>query len=155
MHFIKRRQDPTDNLTSTIQFGIRNMEVKKISLRVLGVWVDLKLIQKEHIKKTLKKTAIIYNLFIKIIASIQSSSVRRSKLLYSTIVRPIIKYRSQIWGFKEKGSELSKEVLKPLKLAQNRCLQYIIEAYKYTPIVALKREAGIPPLKLYIKITAL
>ena len=27
--------------------------------------------------------------------------------------------------------------------------------YKHTPTIALKKEAGIPPLKLYTKITAL
>ena len=64
-------------------------------------------------------------------------------------------YRSQVWCFKEKRLELSKEVLKPLKLAQNRYLRHIMGAYKHTPIVALEREAGIPPLKLYIKTTAL
>ena len=43
MHFIKRRRDPIGDLTSIIQIKTRDIEVEKISLRVLGVWVNLKL----------------------------------------------------------------------------------------------------------------
>ena len=64
-------------------------------------------------------------------------------------------YRSQVWGFKEERSEISKEVLKPLKLAQNRCLRRVMGAYKRTPTVTLEREAEIPPLELYTRTTAL
>ena len=64
-----------------------------------------------------RKVVMAYNLFLRIITFTWGPLARRLKLLYSTIVRPIIIYRSQIWGFSGEGSELFKEILKPLKLA--------------------------------------
>ena len=42
-----------------------------------------------------------------------------------------------------------------MSLLQNNYLQHIIGGYKYTPRIALKREAAILLLNLYIKATAL
>ena len=155
MHFTKWRRDPTGDLASTIQFGTRDVEIEKVSLRVLGVWMDPKLTWKEHVKQAAGKATVAYDSLARITAFTWGPSARRSKLLYSAVVRPTMMYGSQVWDFKGEGSELSKEILKPLKLAQNRCLRWVMGAYKRTHTAALEREAGVLPLELYTRTTAL
>ena len=155
MHFTKRRRDPIGDLTSTVQIGTRDIEAEKISLRVLGVWVDPKLTWKEHVKKAVGKATAAYNSLARITASTWGPSARRSKLLYSAVVRPTMMYGSQVWGFKGEESELSKKILKPLKAAQNRCLRRVMGAYKRTPTAALEKEAEVLPLSLYTRKIAL
>jgi hypothetical protein len=72
--------------------------------------------------------------------------MRRSRLLYSAVVRPTMVYGAQVWSA-EGG--LAKATQAPLQDCQNRCLRRITGGYKRTPIAALERETGIPPLDIY------
>ena len=81
-------------------------------------------------------------------------SVRRSKLLYSAVVRPIMTYGAQIWAVQADGSMITSSKTTQLKIIQNKCLRKIMGVYKRTPIAALKRESEIPPIDLYMETQA-
>ncbi len=87
----------------------------------------------------------------RITASTWGPSVRRSRLLYSAVARPIMTYGSQIWSINENGSPIAPSKTAELEKVQNKCLRRILGAYKRTPVAALERESGVPPLKIYLE----
>ena len=84
-------------------------------------------------------------------ASTWGPSVRRSKLLYSAVVRPIMTYGVQIWAVQADGSMITPSRIKQLGTVQNKCLRKIMGAYKRTPTAALEKESGTPPIDLYME----
>ena len=74
--------------------------------------------------------------------------MRRSRLLYTAVVRPSMTYGAQVWGVRMDGKP---ELAKPIQKVQNQCLRRITGAYKRTPIAALEREAAVPPIGLYLE----
>ena len=78
--------------------------------------------------------------------------MRRSRLIYTAVVRPVMTYGSQVWGVRHDG-EPSKDKL--IQLVQNQCLRRIAGGYKRTPIAALERETAVPPIGLYMEARAL
>jgi len=64
-------------------------------------------------------------------------------------------YGAQVWGTQGAGKVIPAGRLKPLKAIQNKCLRRITGGYKRTPVAALEREAGVPPLDLYTEAMAL
>ncbi|KAF2174328.1 hypothetical protein K469DRAFT_648369, partial [Zopfia rhizophila CBS 207.26] len=77
-------------------------------------------------------------------------AIRRSRLLYTAVVRPTILYSAQIWGTRDNGNLIVKNLVRPLQKTQNQCLRKIIGAYKRTPTAAIKREIAVPLITLYI-----
>ena len=61
-------------------------------------------------------------------------------------------YGAQIWGIQPRGQALPQSQLKALKGVQRKCLIWIVEVYKRTPIIALEKELIISPLDLYLDI---
>jgi hypothetical protein len=81
--------------------------------------------------------------------------MRRSRLIYSGVVRPALLYGSQIWGARNDGEPIAKCTLQPIQAVQNQCLRKVAGGYTRTPIAALEKEVGIPPCDLYINTIAL
>ena len=122
---------------------------------MLGVWVDPKMNWKEHTKYAAQKGLAAYEAFSRITTSTWGPSMRRSRLIYTAVVRPTMLYGAQVWALRENGEPAASSLLQPLKAVQNKCLKRITGGYKRTPIAALEREAQVPPLDLYADTIAL
>jgi hypothetical protein len=155
MHFTRRRRHDSADLASTVRIAGHEAILQKTSLRVLGVWVDPKLQWKEHIRKAVSKGAIAFEAMSRITASTWGPSMRRSRLLYTAVVRPTVLYGAQVWGVRTDGGPQTPHALKPIQKIQNQCLRKIVGAYKRTPTAALERETAIPPIPLYVDTIAL
>lgn len=155
MHFTRKKHDLTGDLKSTVQINGHPAQLQESSLRILGVWVDPKLTWRKHIAHAARKGTTSFEALSRIAASTWGPSMRRSRLIYSAVVRPALLYGAQIWGASDNGQPIIDNRIQPLRIIQNRCLRRITGGYKRTPIAALERETGIPPLDLYIDATAM
>ena len=63
-------------------------------------------------------------------------------------------YGSQIWAVGDQGAGPPRSIMKPLETVQNKCLRQITGAYKRTPVAAIERESGTPPLDIYVNTLA-
>jgi hypothetical protein len=149
IHLTRRRKDPHRDLASIVQIGSHTVKPQQ-SLRVLGVWVDPKLNWKAHITEAARKGNAAFEAMSRLMTSTWGPSMRRSRLLYSAVVRPTLLYGAQVWGTGNGDAKPGKSLLKPLQNIQNKCLRRTLGAYKQTPIAALEREAAIPPLDIQV-----
>jgi len=148
IHFTRRKRDAREDLASPIRIG--DHEIKpNTTLRVLGVWVDRKLQWKEQIKRAADKGQAAYEALSRITASTWGPSMRKSRLLYTAVVRPALAYGASAWAIRDNGEPATTSLLKPLRNVQNKCLRKATGAYKRTPTAALEREADVPPFSLY------
>lgn len=155
IHFTRGRRHSREDLASTVQIDGYPAAVQDTSLRVLGVWVDPKLQWKEHIKHATRKGDTAFTALSRITASTWGPSMRRSRLLYTAIVRPAMLYGAPVWGIQGDGLPARGTTIRPLQDTQNKCLRRITGGYKRTPRAALEREAGVAPLDIQIDHTAL
>jgi len=154
IHFTRRKRDPLGDLANTVR--IATCEVQpQTSMRVLGVWVDSKMDWKTHIAEASRKGNAAFEALSRIVTSTWGPTMRRSRLIYSAVISPILLHGAQIWGAGNGGATLAKRMVKPLKKMQNQCLRKVMGAYKRTPTAALEREAAIPPIDLQITAHAL
>jgi len=77
--------------------------------------------------------------------------MKRSRLLYTAVVRPAILYGSQVWGMRDDGAPPAVSLIRPLMCLQNRCLRKVMGAYKRTSTAALERESNVPPVDLHME----
>ena len=110
---------------------------------------------KEHTKHAAQKGLAAYEALSRITTSTWGPSMRRSRLIYTAVVRPTMLYGAQVWALRDNGEPAASSLLQPLTAVQNRCLRRITGGYKRTPIAALEREAQVPPLDLYTDTIAL
>ena len=121
------------------------------SLRVLGVWLDPTLSWKDHILTATQKGIKAFESLARVTSSVWGPSVRKSRLLYTAVARPIMTYGSQIWAVNDKGGPVSQARINAMATTQNKCLRKIMGAYKRTPIAAIERESAIPPIDLHLQ----
>ena len=157
IHFTRRRTRrgvEDSDLTSTVRISEKSIR-PETELRVLGVQVDSKLTWKAHVTHTAQRGIAAFDALSRITASTWGPSVRRSRLLYTAIVRPTMLHGSAVWGMRDGGTTIPETSLKPLKKIQNKCLKRIMGAYKRTPTAALNRELSVPPLRIHLQASAL
>jgi hypothetical protein len=149
IHFTRRRNNARNDLASTVQIGDHAVRPQQ-SLRVLGVWVDPKLNWKAHITQAARKGNAAFEAMSRLMTSTWGPSMRRSRLIYSAVVRPTMLYGVQVWGAGNSNATPGKSSVKALRNVQNKCLRRTLGAYKRTPIVAMEREAAIAPLDIQL-----
>jgi hypothetical protein len=120
------------------------------SMRILGVWLDPGLTWKDHITRAAAKGEAAFKSLARITASTWGPSVRKSRLIYSAVVRPAITYGAHIWAVNSKGESISDSKVKLLVTTQNKCIRRVLGAYKRTPTAAIERESGTPPIDIYL-----
>ena len=113
--------------------------------------MDPALSWKDHIKRAAERGIAAFQSMSRLCASTWGPSVRRSKLIYSAVVRPIMTYGAQIWAVQTDGSMIPSSRIKQLGTVQNKCLRKIMGAYKRTSTAALEKESETPPINLYIE----
>lgn len=149
IHFTKRR-GLTEDLKSTIVIGGKQAELLQ-SMKVLGVWLDSKLSWKDHIKKATDKGLKAFNALARVTSAIWGPEMRKSRLLYTAIARPIMTHGAPIWATGAEGQGLTVSATQGMRDIQNKCLRKITGAYKRTAIAAIEREAAVPPIDLYAR----
>ncbi|TQS35012.1 hypothetical protein Golomagni_04582 [Golovinomyces magnicellulatus] len=127
----------------------------KTEMKVLGIVVNSRLRWGPQVAQAARRGEASFNALSKITSSVWGPSMRKSRLLYTPVVRPIMTYGSQIWGNQKNGQQISKNLLGQLTKVQNNCLRKITGGYKRTPIPILEREAAIPPLDLHLQMLSL
>lgn len=155
IHFTRSRRHSREDLASTVQIEGHHAQLQDKEMRVLGVWVDPKLTWKAHIQKASQKGNAAYEALTRITASTWGPSMKRSRLLYTAVVRPTILYGAQTWSIRGDGKQLTASTLQPLIKLQNSCLRRITGGYKRTPRAALERETAIAPLNIYTDMISL
>jgi len=118
---------------------------------VLGVQVDTGLRWREHAQQAAQKGNTAFEALSCINASTWGPSMKRSRLLYTAVVRPAILYGSEVWGMRNNGNPPASSLIRPLKCLQNRCLRKVMGACKRTPTAALERESNVPPVDLHME----
>ncbi len=121
-----------------------------LSSRALGVILDKKLSWQSHLQYIKSKLATQTNDLTMLMASTWGTSLRVSRLLYSTVVCPAITTGCPAWWAPPDTLFFRKGVGEELQKAENRCLRTVTEAYKATPIRSLQAEVGVPLLPLHM-----
>ena len=116
----------------------------KNSVKYLGVILDKKVLFKENVIRSIKKTnqriALIYCLLKK-----NSPLDTHSKLtLYRSYLRPILTYACPVF------SNCAKSHLAKLQITQNKCLRMILNAPYITKITVLHEETNLPYIEEFI-----
>lgn len=114
------------------------------TVKYLGVKLDSKLNFKNHIKHALKKAYAVMKSIYPLMVKNNSLNQNNKKLLYTTIIRPIITYAAPVW------CKVSKTALKPLQVYQNKCLRLILNADRYTRITELHEQTEIEYIQDHI-----
>jgi hypothetical protein len=86
----------------------------------------------------------------KLTASTWGAALSTARLLYTSIVRPILTKASTAWHSPVGTPFARKWLLKVLSPFLNSCLRAISGAYKATPIRNLEAEVGVPPLGIHL-----
>ena len=149
IHFTKKRKQ-TPDLQSTINIQGHSAELVT-SLRVLGVWLDPTLSWKDHIIRATQKGVKAFDSLARVTSSVWGPSVRKSRLLYTAVARPIMTYGAQIWTVGEEGRLITGARTAALTVTQNKCIRKIMGAYQRTPTAALERESAIPPIDIFLR----
>jgi hypothetical protein len=114
------------------------------TVKYLGVHLDKTLSYKQHIKATIQKAYGVMRLIYPLMA--QNSKLNRTnkKLLYTTLIRPMITYAAPVW------CKISNTAMRRLQVYQNKCLRLITNSERYTRITELHDEAQIPYIQDFI-----
>ena len=125
------------------------------SLQVLGMWLDPTMTWNKHIKRAVLRGSTAFEAMLRITASTWGPSVRKSRLLYSAVVRPIMTYGAQVWSVQTNGELIEATKSGKIGVVQNRCIRRVMGAYQMTQVAALEKESGIPPIGLHMESIAL
>lgn len=111
---------------------ISGAEVKpQATIKYLGVNMDKRLTYQVHLKELLKKGYTACRLLYPLLKNNSHLSQNNKKLIYTSIIRPIITYAAPVWG------GISKTAIKPLQVFQNKMLRLITNKGRYEKIDSL------------------
>ena len=122
------------------------------TLHILGVLLDSKLRWGPHVKSTAEKAAQQSRALTAITGSTWGATFEKARLIYNTVVRPVITYGVTIWTPLD-------SLLRPahqhwigdtLEHQQQRCLCTVTSGFKATSRRQLEGEAAVPPLRVHI-----
>lgn len=135
--FSKKTVNPSVNLTLYGQL------LKQVdSVRYLGVWFDVKLSFKAHIRKTVDKCKRSVNV-LKCVAGNEWGASRTSLIrIYTALIRPAIDYGCIVY------SSAAKTTLLELDRIQASAMRICCGAFRTSSIPALQVETGEMPLDL-------
>ena len=148
MHFTRARKRHDLKATVSIQGHLTSPQS---SLRVLGIYFDPKLNWGAHIKKIEQKSHTQVQSISRLAQSTWGATFKKSKLLYSTLVRPALTYGSQIWAEAGPSGKIPERIVKPLRSIQRKFLKHVTGAYKSTSSRVLEHETSVLPIELYLK----
>ena len=134
----------------TASINITSTEIEpKTDIRVLGLQIDTKLKWEPHVRKTQEKMVKQSMALTKISTSTWGDTFAKSRQVYSAVVRPAMRYGSNLWHM-PKEVKKSKMSTSKLSAMQNYCLRTIAGAFKATPISVLEAETFIAPIDTHL-----
>jgi hypothetical protein len=113
--------------------------------------MDPKLTWKAHVTRTARQGIAACEALSRITASTWGPSSDKARLLYSSVVRPILTYGAQLWSTREAGLAQAKGLAESVGKVQNKCLRRALGAYRRAPTASLEREVGILPIDLHLQ----
>lgn len=143
IHFAKRPK--LFNMAAPLQIG----QIRKVAtdnVRVLGVQVDTRLKWGPHIAKIIQKHTAQSYAIDRIAASTWGTSFKMAKLVYTSVIRPVITYGATAWYIPQGVATARKMIDKKLEVLQNKNLRRILGAYRAVGSRILEKEAGIAPI---------
>ncbi|KAI1002476.1 hypothetical protein K3495_g5726 [Podosphaera aphanis] len=148
MHFTRARK--RHNLEATVKIQ-GQLTKPQSSLRVLGIYFDPKLNWGAHVKNIQEKSNNQIQTISRLAQSTWEATFKKSKLLYSTIVRPALTYGSSIWAEAGPAGKIPERIVKPLRSIQRKSLKIITDAYNSTSCRVLEHESAILPIEIFLK----
>lgn len=138
----------------------KEIEANQVT-RWLGIWLDRKLSFLTHCQKWAAKAALISNHLRRLNHTQRGSSPRLIWQAVKACVIPTALYGAEVWWPGDSILSWSSGRQKELKHRCNRLLSYlgkplisgiraILPIYRTTPISALHRESGIPPVSILL-----
>lgn len=149
IHFTRSRSNPS--LDPLINISPPNAPARTIRptpvMRWLGVFFDRKLSFKKHVE-IMATRALSTISGLRILAnSVRGLSVLNARLLYKTVVLPVLTFASPVWftGVRQKS------LIKPLERAQSEGLRWLLGAFRTSPISDMHHIGAILPIHILLQ----
>lgn len=137
----KRRRTPT----ATINDGQHAIELTN-SVNYLGITFDKKLTFAQHLSSALNKTNKCYRALLPLLAPKSKLSLCNKKLIYASLIRPIMSYASPVW------STAANSHTHKLNILQNKILKMIFRLPKRTPTYLLQSITDFAPFNEFTQL---
>ncbi|KAL6405980.1 reverse transcriptase domain protein [Ilyonectria robusta] len=152
MHFSRRQSDSSPTIDHKGQ-----TKAPEKALRWLGVWLDRKLSFKAHVEEWVIKAQATANLLRGLANTVRGPPPDKVRLAVKACVLPILFYGAEAWypgkrapSLRAGGPLVSTRIdhlLDRLKKVLHTSIRSILPTWKTTPLAALYRESGIPPVE--------
>lgn len=144
MHFSRKK----NTISPPVRHGDHLIEPKE-ALRWLGLWLDRKLTFKAHVTKWASTAGTVANILKSITGSSYGPSPAYARQAVKACVEPMLLYGLEAWfpGFTNQGKSTSTGYLADrMNRVYLKAIRAAIPAWKTTPLAALHRESGLPPI---------
>lgn len=140
--FTRKRTD----LRITSPIKIQNLLINPTEkVKYLGIHLDKRLNFNTHLNSAINKGHGAIKSLYPLINKNSKMSIHNKKLIYTSMIRPIITYASPV------SSNISKTKMLKLQRFQNKCLRLILNTDNYTPIDWMHLVLDIPTIDTFIK----
>lgn len=113
------------------------------AVKYLGVNLDRRLNYQTHITNTIRKAYAVMKTLYPILRD-HNTSTKNKKLIYTTILRPLLTYAAPVW------CNASNPTINKLQVFQNKCLRLATNTGRYIRITDLHDLAEIETIKDFI-----
>ena len=120
------------------------------SVKYLGIWFDDRFSFKDHALKTIDKCKKIFNIVRSYCGNTWGLNSYLTRLIYKTIIIPVLTYGASIWY----PAFMHTEVSKKIRTLQYYCTKSIVKSYRTASIVATSLLSNTLPLESEIFIRA-
>ncbi|CUA75631.1 Muscle M-line assembly protein unc-89 [Rhizoctonia solani] len=146
IHFTRSKNKLNSNpsLKLTKQDGSIQVVHGQSVLRWLGLYFDRRLSFKDHIRNMATKALSCIAGLRALANSVRGLTVTNARLLYKTVVFPVLTYGAPVWftGIRQKS------LIQPLVKAQNEGLRWLLGAFRTTPSDAMHHIGSILPIPI-------
>lgn len=136
----KRKRIPTAHLND----GQHNMDHTN-TVNYLGITFDKKLTFGQHLSTSVNKANKCFRALLPLLAPKSKLSICNKKLIYASIIRPIMSYASPVWSTAANSHTLK------LNILQNKILKMIFKLPRRTPTHLLQHITDFFPFNEYIQ----
>jgi hypothetical protein len=149
MHFVRPLRPgspPLDKVKLVFHGGREVMVTPSTLLRYLGFWLTPKLKWDKHVKRmAMRGRSTVTGLCI-LANTVRGMNVANARLLYLSVVRPVLTYGCQVWytGLRQQG------LVDILDKAQAEALRWVLGLFRTSPKDTTEHLASIPPMKFYL-----
>jgi hypothetical protein len=123
-------------------------------MRWLGFWLDRKLSWRTHTQKWTAKASTVSNLLRRIANTKHGPPPNYTRKAVKACVEPMLLYGAAAWypGNREDGRPVKYiTLLRKMKNVYHSALRAVAPVWKTTPLAALYRESGFPPLEILLE----